>query len=139
MPLPRPTPGLVIHHEYLWQNEFMAGANQGIKRRPVAIILAVAARTGGIEVVVAPITHTEPTGSATGVLLPPRVKKHLGLDDNPSWVITNDLNVFEWPGEDLYPVPQSPPGTYEYGFLPPALFQQIRDDIVKQGVLPTPR
>lgn len=139
MPLPKPTPGLVIHHEYLWRHEAMAGADKGVKRRPVAIIVAITGGAGAVSVTVAPITHTPPAGAASGILLPARVKQHLGLDADPSWVITNDLNIFVWPGEDLYPVPNTPPGTYDYGFLPPALFDQIRQEILRHSTAPTPR
>lgn len=74
----------------------------------------------------APITHAEPRFPSEGILIPPKVKRGLGLDDEPSWIIVTDLNVFDWPGVDLYPVPASPPGTYAYGFLPPTLYEQVR-------------
>jgi hypothetical protein len=133
MPLPRPEPGLVIHYEYLWRHESEDGADSGSKKRPCAIIVAVTGETGEIETVVAPITHTEPRLPSEGVEIPLRVKRHLGLDDQRSWVIVTDLNVFLWPGVDLYPVPKTPQGTYEYGLLPPRLFDQIRQRIIQIG------
>jgi hypothetical protein len=63
------------------------------------------------------------------VEIPPRVKAALGLDSQRSWVIVTDLNSFIWPGIDVYPVPNTPPGTYEYGYLPPRLFEVIRNRI----------
>jgi hypothetical protein len=126
MPLPRPEPGLVIRYEYLWRHESEQGEEHGAKRRPCAIIVAVTMSSGEIETVVAPITHSEPKPPAEGVELPRRVKRYLGLDDQRSWVIVTDLNAFIWPGIDIYPVPNTPPGTFEYGFLPPRLFEQIR-------------
>lgn len=135
MPLPRPEPGLVIHYEYLWRYEKDRGDEAGEKRRPCAIIVAVTGETGEIETVVAPITHAEPRSPSEGIEIPGRVKQYLGLDTRRSWVIVTDLNVFIWPGIDIYPVPRSPSGTYEYGPLPPKLFDQIRDRITAIGSL----
>lgn len=83
--------------------------------------------------VVAPITHIEPKAPAAGIEIPLRVKNHLGLDERRSWVVTTDLNVLVWPGIDLYPVPHGPPGGYEYGFLPPRLFERIVAAITAAG------
>jgi hypothetical protein len=135
MPLPRPEPGLVIHYEYLWQHEDEDGDEYGSKRRPCAIIVAVTGESGELETVVAPITHREPVPPSEGIEIPQKVKKYLGLDEKRSWVIVTDLNVFHWPGIDIYPVPRSPPGTFEYGPLPPKLFEQIRDKIAEIGSL----
>lgn len=35
--------------------------------------------------------------------LPKRLKRYLGLDDDPSWVYTDEINAFVWPGPDLRP------------------------------------
>ena len=137
MPLPRPEPGLVIHYEYLWRHEHKRGEEHGVKRRPCAIVVAVATSSGEIETIVAPITHLEPRPPAEGIELPPRVKRHLGLDEQRSWVIVTDLNAFIWPGIDIHPVPNTPLGTFAYGFLPPRLFEQIRARIVAIGSMRT--
>lgn len=129
MPLPQPQPGLVIHYEYLWREEREAGREGGSKGRPCAIVLASTTQEGKTEVVVAPITHVQPRAPTEGILIPARVKRHLGLDDQSSWIILTDLNAFTWPGVDLYPVPSSPTGSFSYGFIPPALFNQIRERI----------
>ncbi len=134
MPLPRPEPGLVIHYEYLWRHESDDGEEVGSKRRPCAVIVAVTGETGEIETVVAPITHREPRPPSEGLEIPPRVKRHLGLDDERSWIIVTDLNVFMWPGFDIYPVPRRG-NTFEYGMLPPLLFDQIRGKINRFGSL----
>lgn len=133
MPLPRPEPGLVIHYQYLWRHEHDAGNEDGSKRRPCAIIVAVANRDGQIETVVAPITHRAPSPPSAGVEIPLKVKRYLGLDDHRAWIITTDLNVFLWPGVDVYPVPGAIPGTFAYGYLPPALFEEIKRRIVAAG------
>ena len=137
MPLPQPEPGLVIHYEYLWRHESERGEEQGAKRRPCAIVVAVSTESGQIDTVVAPITHSEPVPPSEGIEIPHRVKDSLGLDSERSWVIVTDLNSFVWPGVDVYPVPNSPPGTYAYGRLPPKLFEAIRTRIDEIASLPT--
>ncbi|EIM26643.1 type II toxin-antitoxin system PemK/MazF family toxin [Microvirga lotononidis] len=129
MPLPAPEPGLVVCYEFLWSHEFDAGGTQGEKKRPCAIILASKTDAGQTLVTVAPITHLEPKYEDRGIEIPPRVKQHLGLDNDPSWVILDELNEFIWPGYDLYPIARNRPDKYDYGFLPPRLFDKIRDAI----------
>ena len=57
------------------------------------------------------------------------MKQHLGLDDDRSWVILNEVNQFNWPGYDLRAIPGKQ-GEMAYGFLPPRLFDQIRSGIL---------
>src|SRR3546814_20208097 len=87
MPLPKREPGLVIHDEYLWRHEYEAGEDEGRKQRPCAIIVAVTNEKGKTEIIVAPITHRRPAPPSIGIEIPPRVKRHLGLDEEPSWEI----------------------------------------------------
>ncbi len=140
MPLPRPAAGLVVHYEYVWRHEGRRGEERGFKRRP-CLIVAVTGSQGSTEVVVAPITHLEPSAPSEGIEIPRRVKQHLGLDDGRSWIIVTDLNVFTWPGIDLYPPPKGPPGTFDYGFVPPRLLTTVRDRILSIGAMDgaTPR
>jgi hypothetical protein len=125
MALPEPQCGLVISYAYLWRRESEAGQTEGVKNRPCAIVLAVR-REGGAPaaVTVAPITHTPPHDPAAAIEIPPKVKAHLGLDGERSWIVLDDFNEFAWPGFDLRPVPGKP-GRYDYGFLPPALYRSI--------------
>ena len=129
MPLPTPEAGLVVHYEFLWSHEHADGATEGEKRRP-ALIIAATKEGNETTVILAPITHLMPRGTGTSVEIPTKVKAHLGLDEDRSWVILTELNKFTWPGFHLYQVPNSPPGTFEYGFIPPALFKQIKESIV---------
>jgi mRNA-degrading endonuclease toxin of MazEF toxin-antitoxin module len=130
MPLPSPEPGLVICYEFLWSHEHEAGEEYGQKRRPCAIILTTKTAAGQTSVTVAPITHREPADAVSGIEIPPKVKAHLGLDTERSWIVLSELNQFVWPGVDLYPVPGGRPGQYDYGFLPPRLFKQVVDAIL---------
>jgi len=125
---PDPEPGLVISYSYLWSDEAAAGHVEGRKHRPCAIVLAVAPDPRvyeGRRVAVLPITHAPPSDAGGAVELPRAVRKHLGLDDAPSWVIVDELNEFVWPGFDLRHVPGKP-GQYAYGFLPPRFFDGLR-------------
>ena len=62
--------------------------------------------------------------------IPHRVKQHLGLDDDRSFVILDEVNQFIWPGYDLRPIPGQQ-RDITYGFLPPRLFNQIRSGILE--------
>lgn len=122
-----PVPGLIIRYSYLWRSEFQAGRDEGVKDRPVAIVAAIIADADGEQrVLVLPITHTPQSDPAAAVEVPAGVKKRLGLDDRPSWIVVSEANEFVWPGPDVRPVPGAADGRIDYGFLPPALFERVR-------------
>jgi PemK-like, MazF-like toxin of type II toxin-antitoxin system len=125
MPFPEPRLGLVISYAYLWHHEHRAGREEGSKNRPCVIILAVEHPADDVTMVrVVPVTHRAPDDLSTVLELPLAVKHHLGLDDDRSWVILDEVNEFAWPGFDLRPL-QGSRDRFEYGFLPPALFGQL--------------
>jgi hypothetical protein len=124
---PEPQPGLVISYSYLWHGEHIEGPEEGIKDRPCAIVAALAEIDGSIMAYVLPVTHTKPADMDAAVEIPPKVKRHLGLDDEPSWVIVSEWNQFTWPGPDLRRAPGRDERSAVYGFLPDRLFQQIKD------------
>ena len=130
MTLPPPRPGLVIRYAYLWRREAQAGAAEGRKDRPCAIVLAVRKDAeGDLMVVVAPITTRPPQDTEAALALPPAVRRTLGLDEAPSWIMTDEVNLFAWPGFDLRAIPGRP-GEYAYGMLPPRLFEDLRQRIL---------
>jgi hypothetical protein len=132
--IPEPIPGLVIRYSYLWQSEFVSGRDEGSKDRPAAIVAAIVSDTDGKKrVLVLPITHTPPLAKAqeTTIEIPPAVKRRLGLDDEPSWIVITEANEFIWPGPDLRPVPGDQLGGNAYGFLPPGLFARVQAAFVK--------
>jgi mRNA-degrading endonuclease toxin of MazEF toxin-antitoxin module len=129
MAIPNPEPGLVISYAYLWRRDYDAGQEEGRKNRPCVIVVSVEKQESGTVVTVAPITHSPPQSGTPSMEIPPRVKQHLGLDDDRSWVILDEVNQFVWPGYDLRPVPGRQ-GGITYGFLPPRLFDQIRSAIL---------
>jgi uncharacterized protein YifN (PemK superfamily) len=125
MGFPEPEVGLVISYSYLWSDEAQAGHVEGRKSRPCAIVVVVQQVEGNAPVVtVVPITHSPHRDPNAAIAIPAAVKRHLGLDDHPSWIVLDDFNVFTWPGYDLRPVPTQK-GRYHYGLLPPKLFESI--------------
>ena len=130
MPLPAPEPGLVISYAYLWRHEHNRGQEEGRKDRPCLIVLAVEGdgrRTP--RVTVAAITHTQPHVDAFAVELPLKVKQHLGLDDERSWIILDEVNQFDWPGFDLRSVPGRS-DRFDYGFVPPRLYEAAKSKLL---------
>lgn len=126
--LPEPEVGLVISYSYLWREEAKRGQVEGRKDLPCAIVLAVdhpdsraAARK---QVAVAPITHTPPLDPTIAVEIPLRIKEHLGLNSDRSWIILNEVNIFTWPGFDLRPTSRDE-SRIDYGLLPPKLFEHL--------------
>ena len=126
MPIPTPEPGLVISYAYLWHDEHKAGQEEGLKDRPSVIVLAVERESDDTTIVtVLPITHSAPQDPRSAIEIPLNVKRHLGLDDARSWITISEGNEFLWPGYDLRKLPRT--DRYDYGFLPPRLFDHVRD------------
>jgi hypothetical protein len=121
-----PKPGQVIGYRYLWWSEHRKGLEEGAKDRPCAVVYAVAAAGGKSRVYVLPITHSKPLETENGLEMLPQWKQHLGLDDEPSWIITSELNHFEWPGPDIR---GSDTEAISYGFLPYKVTTRLREMI----------
>ncbi|HEX7761425.1 MAG TPA: hypothetical protein VF459_18105 [Caulobacteraceae bacterium] len=95
--IPTPEAGLVVAYAYLWRREHRAGQDEGLKDRPTVIVLAVEReRDGATMVTVLPITHSAPASVGDAVEIPAAVKRHLGLDDQRSWVVVAEGNEFVW-------------------------------------------
>jgi hypothetical protein len=103
--LPDPKPGLIVRYDYLWSHEAAAGRDQG-KDRPACLLAASDSLTKPRFVVLLPITHSPPDVQAVGIEIPAKVKRALGLDDAPSWVIVSEHNIDEWPNAGLSPNPR---------------------------------
>ena len=126
MPIPTPEPGLVISYAYLWRHEHQAGQDEGRKDRPSVIVLAVERPVNDTTVVV--VLHNPPTDPASAVEVPAAVKRHLGLDDERSWIVVAEGNEFDWPGYDLRKIGRG--DRYDYGFLPPRFFNRVIEAFV---------
>jgi hypothetical protein len=131
VPIPPPEVGLVIRYNYLWRREADRQRSQS-KDRPACIVAAIADTVDRMDVVLLPITRAPPKDDVPAVELPPKVKEHLGLDPDRSWVIVAECNVDVWPSPDLAEIPGRP-GRYAYGHLPPRLFRRIRDAFVDRA------
>jgi hypothetical protein len=129
---PAPKPGLVIRYSFLWSDEADRGAEEGVKDRPCAIVVATThAKTGDLMVIVAPMTHSPPVDTTTSIEIPPATARALGLDGERQWMRFDELNRFAWPGYDLRQV-RGQPGRYDYGMLPKALYEQLRTGILER-------
>ena len=139
MTFPAAKPGLVIRYSFLWSHEQDAGAEEGAKDRPCAIVVAAPRRENGdISVIVAPITHAPPDDPADSIELPPAICRSLGLDGHRHWLRLDELNRFAWPGFDLRVIPGRP-GQYAYGMLPRSLFEDLRKAILERQKARAPR
>lgn len=128
-----PIPGDVIRYDFLWSEEKAQGRVDGLKDRPCAIVVArQVSEDGSYRVLLAPITHTPPYRSDKnkGIEIPAKVSRHLGLDDERSWIKTHQVNQLTWP-KDQIPVGVVPTqqGRWTYGSLPDALNKQMVTEI----------
>jgi hypothetical protein len=128
-----PQPGLVIRYAYLWRREARAGQEEGTKDRPCAVVLAHKDEEGVKRVYVLPVTHSQPDDNTEAVAIPASVKQRLRLDEEHSWIVVSEANVFTWPGPDLRFVPGKRPPSPAYGFLPPKLFRVVRDRFIERA------
>jgi hypothetical protein len=124
-----PFPGMIVRYSFLWSSEAKAGRTEGRKDRPCVIITAIRrAADGRLRVRVLPITHV-PSEEARSVAIPPKVKRHLGLDADASWIVLDEANEFFWPGVDLRPVSRLKPGVWAFGVLPMEIFDEIQSKL----------
>lgn len=96
-----PEVGLVIRHIYLWRDEHLRGHLDGQKARPCVIIHTRLNEHSEREVYICPITHTQPENSGQSIEIPLATKQRLKLDNQPSWIITTEVNLFKWKGPDV--------------------------------------
>lgn len=138
MTFPAPKPGLVIRYSFLWSHEQAAGADEGAKDRPCAIVVAARRRANGdIAVIVAPVTHAQPDNPSDSLEIPPAICRSLGFDGQRHWMRLDELNRFAWPGYDLRTIPGKP-GEYVYGMLPQPWFDRLRAAILDRRTAKAP-
>ncbi len=132
MNFPVPAPGLVIGYAYLWARERDEGRDEAVKDRPAAVLLATRDEEGDLKVIVLPITHARPADPETAVDIPAATKRRLRLDDDQSWIVVTECNVFAWPGPDLRFADGGEPGSVAYGYLPARLFEIVRTRFIER-------
>lgn len=71
------------------------------------------------------MTH-RPTEASRSIAIPAKVKRHLGLDADASWIVLDEINEFVWPGVDLRPVSRTKHGVWTFGVLPLELLDEIQ-------------
>ena len=139
MSLPDPERGLVVKYGYLWHADARDGHQEG-KDRPCLIVAVTAKDDGRVIASVAPITHSQPRDSDSACPVPQQTAHRLGLDHDQSWIVTTEVNRFEWPGADLRPVSRD---RWTYGFMPSGLQQavqdQLRENVARQRLRATNR
>ncbi|THV23841.1 growth inhibitor PemK [Peteryoungia ipomoeae] len=103
MKIPAEPPiGHVVAYEYLWSSK--AGRRQdGEKTYPTALLLAKKDEFGSTIVYALGISHMKPQAGRRALQVPEKLCRHIGLDDRPQWIYTDELNLFVWPRPDLRP------------------------------------
>lgn len=81
------------------------------------------------------MSHKAPNSSEKAVEVPTKLKRHLGLDEDPSWIYTDQLNEFAWAGPDLRPAERlsklpSARNSCVIGALPTRWFDLIKQDVI---------
>lgn len=93
----------------------------------MAVVVATKRADGLSQILVAPITHRQPASLSHAIEIPKIVKRDLGLDEERSWIIIDELNRFIWPGPDVRVVAgRADP---YFGAIPDWLFIQVREGI----------
>jgi len=121
---------MVLCYSYLWADEYNKGNQEGRKDRPVVVVLARHDLGPSSVLYVAPITHAA-DDKGNRVEIPATVKRHLGLDNGASFIVTDEVNIFVWPGHDLRPITRPRSGNddppCDYGYLPRGFFNSLKD------------
>lgn len=128
-----PEAGEVINYSYLWEYEYRQGRDEGVKERPVAVVLVTQSVDGLDQVHVVPMTTQPPRKGQQSIEVPAAVRAHLGLSAERSWVVVDEWNRFTWPGYDIRPIRGREPAI-SYGFLPAGFFRQVRDALVAAAI-----
>lgn len=130
---PAPRPAQILRYAYLWRDEADAGAEEGVKTRPVVVVVVTVMEDDQQRVIVAPVTHTPPQDPRDAIEMPAATCARVGLDEYPQWIIAAEVNAFMWPGPDLRPAPSRGPESVLIGYLPPNTFMRLRDRVAELG------
>lgn len=97
-----PPIGHVVAYEYLWASQ-ADKREDGVKTYPVALVMAKEVEGPSTLTYALGISHKPPSKDERALQVPVKLQKWLGLDDQPCWIYTGQMNVFAWPGPDLRP------------------------------------
>jgi hypothetical protein len=95
------------------------------------VVVSAEVRGDRTQLLVAPITHSEPVHSGDVLEIPANVKRQLGLDSARSWIVLTELNRFIWPGPDVRIAPGQPSPIYDA--IPDWLFFDVRGGVVRHS------
>jgi hypothetical protein len=130
-----PPIGNLVAYEYLWLSQARV-REDGAKVYPVALIFAKKIIASVTLAYAVGMSHSPPDVSESAIQVPTKLKRHLGLDENPSWIYTDQLNEFAWSGPDLRPAEwlsnlPSARNSCVIGALPTNWFALVKEDVVK--------
>ena len=90
-----------MRFDFLWKSDADRGQEEG-KERYCLIAAREEPDQNGIRLVyLLPITHSPPPAGQKAVEIPHSMARHLGLDDDRSWIKTHERNSVEWPARGL--------------------------------------
>lgn len=127
--MPEPCAGLVIFYDYTWHADFERNGESD-KPRP-CLVMGVKhnpERPNNPQVAVVPITHKAPAKTLKdfSIHIPKQLGQSVGLDNMRSYIRCNEVNVFDWPGPDLTPIPGVGARKFDYGLIDKDLFNDAQ-------------
>ena len=130
-----PPIGNLVAYEYLWLSQ-ESTREDGAKVYPVALIFAKKIIASVTLAYAVGMSHKPPDGSEKTIVVPRKLKRHLGLDEDPSCIYTDQLNEFTWPGPDLRPAEwlSKLPGARDsciIGALPRNWFALVKQEVIE--------
>lgn len=88
-----PKRGDVWSYDYLWRREHEAGAEDGRKPRPTAMVATAVGKDGRTNLFILPITSKEPGADRLAMEVPQIERARAGLDATMRlWVILDEYN-----------------------------------------------
>ncbi|MEP7349156.1 MAG: hypothetical protein ABI668_04290 [Sphingorhabdus sp.] len=106
-----------------------------MKDRPSVVVVAQSLVNDRLQLLVAPVTHSPPIRADEAIEIPSKVKRHLGLDSERSWIVTSELNRFIWPGPDIRLITNKGGLTPLYGAIPEKLFAEVKERFLAKAKL----
>ena len=85
-----PPIGNLVAYEYLWLSQENT-REDGAKVYPVALIFAKKIIASVTLAYALGMSHRSPDASEKAIVVPKKLKRHLGLDEDPSWIYTDQL------------------------------------------------
>ena len=129
----KPPVGHLIAYEYLWASQHQT-RDDGAKTYPAAIVMTRDDLAPFPLAYVLGISHKPPRADERALEVLSKLKRHLGMDDQPTWIYTDQINIFAWPGpdlrlaENLSSIP-SARGNCVIGALPTDWFERLKSHL----------